>query len=120
MVDAVESLLDAQSVAMRATGVIKPSPLIRTIRLHNKSRVVHPLARGVAVPCGIGVVGKLPAIGPDYAPMLVTRVQDHHLEGRLKQLYGVQPMKIVTGKAGRIAKLVERVVCLRRRNRADS
>src|SRR2546427_4176286 len=29
-------------------------------------------------------------------------------------------MKIVTGKAGRIAKLVERVVCLRRRNRADS
>src|SRR5579863_9946043 len=29
-------------------------------------------------------------------------------------------MKIVTGKAGRIAKLVERVVCLRRRNRGHS
>src|SRR5579864_8179572 len=100
MVDAVESLFDAQSVAMRATSVIKPSSLICAIRLHNKSRVVHPLARRVAVPCGIGIFGKLPAIGPHYPPMVVSRIQDDYLLGRLKQLDGVQSMKIVTRKAG--------------------
>src|SRR5690348_4066015 len=119
MVHAVEPLLDAQSVAMRAAGVIKPGSLIGSIGLHNESRVVHPLPRRIAVPCGIGIFGKLAAIGPDHAPVFVTRVQDDHLEGRLKYLHGRQTMKIVTGEAVWIAHFY-RIIGLRSRDRVHS
>src|SRR5262249_36285319 len=66
-ISALEALDQNHLVAVWATEMIEPGPVVITGGFDDEC-VAVPVTDGITVPGGIGILGQLAAIGPDGAP----------------------------------------------------
>src|SRR5260370_11267957 len=112
------SLHDSQFVAVRTPSPIDPRSVIQPNGLDDKRVIIHPFANRIAVPPGLGIFGKLAAVGPDDPPNLAERVHDQNLQRRLNDLRRPHLVEVLAGHTLGIAGY-HRIVCLGRQNAPD-
>src|SRR5580692_12636055 len=83
----MEALERAHGFGVGMAAVVEPGLVVESRRFHDE-RVAIPLARGIAVPSRIRILGLRPAVGEDLAVVGEFLVKEHGLSGALNQLEG--------------------------------
>src|ERR1700746_112433 len=87
---------------MRTAGAIDPGPIIQTCGRHDEGGSIHPFADRIAIPPGLGILGKLPAVGPDDPPDFAECVEEEYFLGRLQDLGCPYFVKVFPGHSLRV------------------